>query len=108
MAWKAKEESGEEESAEFKSSGTHTHTSRWESDAQETTTDTRMCDVEYTKRQELEGVGRRWFDARHAVGTRDALGKVTSVPVNQDCRPRRRVGGTFSQTHRHVSDGYPT
>lgn len=64
MAWKAKEESGEEESAEFKSSGTHTHTSRWESDAQETTTDTRMCDVE-----ELEGVGPRWFDARHAVGT---------------------------------------
>lgn len=46
-----------------------THTSRWESDAQETTTDTRMCDVEYTKRQELEGVGPRWFDARHAVGT---------------------------------------
>lgn len=115
MAWKAKEESGRR-SQRKKQTKTkqvqwdrHTHIrERWESHAQETTADTRMCGVEYTKRLELEGVQEepggsvpimQWelFESRRPGKCDVSAG-----------HPGRRVGGTFSQTHLHVSDGYPT
>lgn len=75
--------------SENRPSGTHTHTRKWKSNAQRTTTDTLVCEVRYTKRQEVGGPGPRWLHAHRAVGTSEVFWQMSPTITGL------RAGGTF-------------